>query len=108
MHRTIAEYTEIEIFRNPLIRGIHLLPTFYDYTYQEDVNKFLELKDEFGSKLLEPIPDDSNICDSISHQLTIWDYEPDTIGIKGIAKDDGQFGGYSKVIELLMGFVNQS
>lgn len=88
------------------VRGLFILPTFYDRTTTETGERLLELAQQFGKRVWPPIAQDTRISEAPGRGMTIWEYAPDCNGAIGYVNGGGKrVGGYSYALEQVLQLV---
>ena len=90
------------------VRGVYILPTFYDRTTTETGDRLMELAQMFGKRVLAPIAQDTRISEAPGHGQTIWEYAPECNALRGYVNGGGKrVGGYASVRDQLVQLVEE-
>lgn len=95
---TLAEFSR----RGHRLEGYCILPTFFDRTTRETYLQFRDLVDAFGNRVWPPIPQDTRVRESPSYGLTIWEYAPSCVAIRGFKDKQARTGGYRATLQKLI------
>ena len=88
------------------VRGLYILPTFYDRKTTETGERLVELAQTYGKRVLPPIVQDTRISEAPGHGQTIWEYAPECNALRGYVNGGGKrVGGYAVVLDQLMQLV---
>ncbi len=88
--------------RGHRLEGYCIMPTFFDRTTRETYLQFRDLVDTFGSRVWPPIPQDTRVREAPAYGLTIWEYAPNCVAIKGFKDKQQRVGGYRLILQKLM------
>ncbi len=96
--RSIAEVSR----HGHQMKGLWVLPTFYDRTTSETTEQLKDLVEAYGKRVLPPIMQDTRISEAPARGMTIWEYAPECNGLLGYINGGGRrVGGYAYVLEQL-------
>lgn len=87
--------------RGHKLDGYCILPTFFDRTTRETFLQFRELVQAFGNRVWAPIPQDTRVRESPSYGLTVWEYAPSCVAIRGFKDKQSRTGGYRAALQKL-------
>lgn len=88
------------------VRGLFILPTFYERTTSETSERLIELAQVYGKKVLPPVVQDTRIGEAPGRGMTIWEYAPDCNGVLGYVNGGGRrIGGYAYALDQVLGWV---
>ncbi len=88
------------------IRGLYILPTFYDRTTTETSERLIELAHLYGKQVWPPVVQDTRISEAPGRGQTIWEYAPECNGVLGYTNGGGKrVGGYGYALEQLLQLV---
>jgi chromosome partitioning protein len=85
------------------IEDYRVLPTFYERVTRETLHQLQQLAQNFGTKVLPPIPSDTRVREAPSYGKTIFEYVPNSPALSGY---NGTTGGYLQVIDRIEELIN--
>jgi chromosome partitioning protein len=81
------------------IRGVYLLPTFFDRTTRETIVRLKELVSAFPAMVWPPIVNDIRVAEAPAYGKTLWEYAPECNALLGYHNREGmRLGGYSDTL----------
>jgi chromosome partitioning protein len=83
------------------LQGFCILPTFFDRTTRETYLQFRDLVEAFGSRVWPPIPQDTRVREAPAYGLTVWEYAPACVAIRGFKDKQQRTGGYRVILQKL-------
>lgn len=87
-----------EINKYHPIAGTRIIPTFYDRQTRETAQQFGELLEHLGPLVWPPIPQDTRLREAAAYGQTLYEFAPDSRGLRGYREHERRIGGYAEIV----------